>query len=269
VIEQPAKNLSLESVANERLPCEPTKLDRVVVIIPARNEEAALPMVLGDLPAVQVVIVVDNGSTDRTAEIAVHCGAQVVHEVRPGYGTACLAGLEEVNRHFLGESAADLLIIVFLDGDYSDYPNLLPELVQPILRGEADFVLGSRLRGEREPGAMPPQSIFGNRFACFLMRVLWGQAFTDLGPFRAIRFDRLRDLSMNDRDFGWTIEMQIKAVAAGLRIREIPVPYRRRIGVSKISGTVVGSAKAAVKILVTIAKYWWLLRRSRPQGAEH
>lgn len=269
MIEQLAKNLDLGIVANERLPTKPTKLDRVVVVIPARNEEAALPLVLGDLPPVEAVIVVDNGSTDRTAEIAVQCGAQVVREVRPGYGTACLAGIEEVNRRFHGERAVESLVIAFLDGDYSDYPNLLPELVQPILRGEADFVLGSRLRGERESGAMPPQSVFGNRFACFLMRVIWGQAFTDLGPFRAIRFDRLRDLHMNDRDFGWTIEMQIKAVAAGLRIREIPVPYRRRIGVSKISGTVVGSTKAAVKILVTIAKYWLLLRRSRPQGVEH
>jgi hypothetical protein len=146
-------------------------------------------------------------------------------------------------------------VVAFLDADYSDHPDLLPQLVTPIQNGEADFVLGSRLLGEREPGAMPPQSVYGNKFACALMRLFFGADYTDLGPFRAIRYDALRMLGMADRNFGWTVEMQIKATRANLRTLEIPVPYRRRIGVSKISGTVTGTIKAGWKILYTIAKY--------------
>jgi hypothetical protein len=152
-------------------------------------------------------------------------------------------------------------IVVFVDADYSDHPDLLPELIRPIALGEADFVLGSRLLGEREPGAMPPQSLYGNRLACFLMRILFGGQYTDLGPFRAIRYSTLCDLHMVDRNFGWTVEMQIKAVRAGLRTLEIPVPYRCRIGTSKISGTVSGTVKAGSKILYLIARYG-LTRRS-------
>jgi len=235
-------------------------LKHVAVIIPARNEEEAIECVLRDLPEVGIVLVVDNGSTDQTAVVAEYWGAQVVREPRTGYGSACLAGMSRLDSlgrdgHFPAE------IVVFLDGDYSDHPNLLPLLIEPIQSGRADFVLGSRLLGRREPGAMPPQSVYGNRLACFLMRLLWGTRYSDLGPFRAIRYDALRRLEMEDRNFGWTVEMQIKAATAGLEVVEIPVPYRRRIGASKISGTVRGTIKAGSKILYTIAKYGWKTRR--------
>lgn len=233
----------------------------VCVVIPARNEAASLPLVLGDLPDVERVVVVNNGSTDETASVAKEAGAIVVREQRAGYGSACLAGLAQLAA-WVEEVDFVPDVVVFLDGDYSDHPELLPQLVEPILSDRADFVLGSRLLGCREPGAMPPQSVYGNRLACLLMRLLWGARYTDLGPFRAIRYDALRQLRMEDRNFGWTVEMQIKAVVAGLRIVEIPVPYRRRIGVSKISGTVSGTVKAGAKILYTIAKYGWKTRRA-------
>jgi hypothetical protein len=158
-------------------------------------------------------------------------------------------------------------VVVFLDGDYSDHPERLPELVAPIFCGEADFVLGSRLLGEREPGAMPFQSLFGNRLACFLMRHLFGGRYTDLGPFRAIDYQALKGLGMADRNFGWTVEMQIKATRAGLRTLEIPVPYRRRIGQSKISGTLAGTVKAGWKILYVIAKYGSRGVRNKGRGS--
>jgi glycosyltransferase involved in cell wall biosynthesis len=241
----------------------PSELSEVVVIVPARNEEAALPLVLGDLPPVGRVIVVDNGSTDGTAEQARRHGAQVVREEQPGYGIACQAGLQEIERLVgIGEISRPQ-IVAFLDADYSDYPQMLPELAAPILSGDADFVLGSRLLGQREAGAMPMQSLFGNRLACFLMQLLWGFKYTDLGPFRLIRYDLLRQLEMQDLNYGWTIEMQIKAVVAGLRIMEMPVPYRRRIGISKISGTVSGSIQAGAKILLTIARFG---RKSKRQS---
>ena len=233
-----------------------TPLQSVVVVIPALNERQSLPLVLGDLPKVGQVIVVDNGSSDGTPEVAARCGATVVHESRKGYGSACLRGVEVI-RQMADREEIFPQIVGFLDGDYSDHPEKLPELLQPILDDRADFVLGSRLLGPREPGAMPPQSTCGNRVACFLLRVLLGAAYTDLGPFRAIGFEHLLLLDMKDRDFGWTVEMQIKAVRHRLRIQEIPVPYRQRIGVSKISGTISGTFKAGVKILYTIAKYAW------------
>lgn len=232
------------------------QLSEVVVIIPARNEEASLPLVLRDLPKVGRIIVIDNGSTDATADVARAHGATVISENCPGYGSACLAGLAAIEQFQKSESEIGR-VIVFLDADYSDHPELLPRLLEPILRGDADFVLGSRLLGEREPSAMPPQSIYGNKLACFLMKLLWGARYTDLGPFRAISYDALRRLEMEDRNFGWTVEMQIKAAAAGLRTLEIPVPYRRRIGTSKISGTIRGTIRAGWKILFTIAKYGW------------
>lgn len=225
-------------------------------MIPAHNEEQSLPLVLRDLPPVRTVYVVNNASTDRTSEVATSLGATVVVENQRGYGAACLRGLAAI-ADAVRRGGVPPKVVVFLDADYSDHPELLPELVQPILAGTADFVLGSRLLGEREPGAMPPQSVYGNKLACFLLRVLWGVRYTDLGPFRAIAYDALLGLAMEDRNFGWTIEMQIKAARAALRTFEVPVSYRRRIGVSKISGTISGSVRAGYKILYTIARYAW------------
>ena len=229
-------------------------LREVAVIIPAFNEEHALPLVLRDLPPVGKVIVANNNSSDGTARVALDGGAEVVNEPRRGYGSACLAGLGELERLIAAGDAAPRAV-VFVDADYSDHPDQLPELVEPILAGRADFVLGSRILGEREPGAMPPQSLYGNRLACALMRLFFGIRYTDLGPFRAIGYSQLCRLEMSDTNFGWTVEMQIKAAKAKLRTLEVPVPYRRRIGVSKISGTVHGSIMAGLKILYTIAKY--------------
>jgi len=243
-------------------------LDDVTVIIPALNEERSLPLVLGDLPRVGRVIVVDNGSSDATARVAADRGVTVVSERQRGYGAACLRGLATV-RDLIGRGHPAPRIVVFLDADYSDHPDMLPQLVAPILSGDADFVLGSRLLGLREPGAMPPQSVYGNKLACFLMRALFRVRYTDLGPFRAIDYARLCELEMADENFGWTIEMQIKAARAGLRHTEIPVPYRNRIGTSKISGTVSGTIKAGTKILYTIARYGLSRQhtKTRPSGA--
>ncbi len=242
-------------------------LDSVIVVIPALNEEQSLPLVLGDLPPVRQVIVVDNGSRDATADIATRHGATVVDQPQRGYGAACLRGLETI-RQSIDEGSPPPDIVAFVDADYSDYPDRLPELVEPIVEDQVDFVLGSRLLGTREPGAMPPQSVYGNHLACFLMRILFGAHYTDLGPFRAIRYDRLCELRMADENFGWTIEMQIKATRNHLRTQEIPVPYRRRVGSSKISGTFSGTVRASWKILYTIAKYG-LVRGDISNNREH
>ena len=221
----------------------------VLVIIPAFNEARSIGHVIGDIPDhVAEVVVVNNASTDETERNAAAAGATVLREDRQGYGWACLRGIDYARtRH------PD--VVVFLDGDYSDHPDEMDRLLDPIRRGEADFVVGSRMTGEREAGAMLPQALVGNRLACTLMRWLWGARFTDLGPFRAIRFPDLLALGMQDTTYGWTVEMQIKAVRAGLRCAEVPVSYRRRIGVSKITGTLAGTAKASAKILWTIGRY--------------
>ncbi len=231
----------------------------IAVVIPALNEETSLPLVLRDLPRhlVDDVVVVDNGSEDRTAEVARSSGARVVSEPQRGYGAACQRGLTEIAQSPQGPPD----VVVFLDADYSDHPEELPHLVQPILDDRFDLVLGSRLAGKREPGAMPPQSVWGNRLACWLMRLLFGVRYTDLGPFRAIRWTALERLGLCDRNYGWTVEMQVKAARAGLRILEVPVSYRRRIGTSKISGTVCGTFLAGTKILFLLARYGLFSRR--------
>lgn len=218
----------------------------VALIIPALNEEPALGKVLDAVPRELFarVIVADNGSTDRTAAIAREHGAEVVSEPRRGYGRACLAGLAT-----LDETTE---IVVFMDADGSDLPEEARELLWPIAAGEADLVIGSRALGRAEPGSLRRAQRWGNRLVVALIAVLYGHRYTDLGPFRAIRRASLEKLAMRDTDFGWTVEMQVKALRHGLRVREIPVSYRRRSGRSKISGTVAGTLRAGTKILWTL-----------------
>lgn len=223
------------------------------VLIPALNEEKALPFVLADMPNehIREVIICDNGSTDRTVDIARSLGATVVISNTRGYGSALLKGMD----YLAGKPACEQpSIIVFLDGDYSDFPEYIPALTAPIQRGEADLVIGSRVLGKAERGSLTPVQRFGNWLSTRLIHLLFGQKFTDLGPFRAIAYDKLLELNMQDKNYGWTVEMQVKAAKHKLRCVEIPVPYRARIGQSKVSGTLSGSAKAGVKILWTIFK---------------
>ncbi|MBZ0167138.1 MAG: glycosyltransferase family 2 protein [Candidatus Omnitrophica bacterium] len=224
----------------------------ISVIIPVFNEEVSLPKVMGDLPRelLHEIIVVDNASTDRSAAVAAELGCRVVTECRRGYGQACLAGIAAL------DPVTD--IVVFVDGDHSDHADQLPALLKPILDDDYEFVIGSRARGQREPGAMTPQAHYGNKLACFLMKLFWGVRYTDLGPFRAITLDALRRIGMTDQDFGWTIEMQIRAVEEGVRTIEVAVDYRKRVGTSKISGTLSGTILAGEKILRTIFKYRFL-----------
>jgi glycosyltransferase involved in cell wall biosynthesis len=225
-----------------------------IVVIPAMNEEDSIGEVLRHIPPnlASRVIVCDNASTDRTADIATFYGAIVVREGERGYGAACLRALAEA-RQYVPD------VVVFIDADYSDFPEEMPLLLAPILAGTADLVIGSRLLGDRcgqvEKGAFLPQARFGNWLATALIQHFWGVRFSDLGPFRAIRWNALEGLQMRDRNFGWTVEMQIKAAQQGLRCTEVPVSYRTRIGHSKITGTVKGTILAGYKILWTIVRY--------------
>ena len=228
---------------------------RSVIIIPALNEEAAIGGVVRSVrDQVDQVIVVDNGSTDRTAERAAEAGAETIHVAQPGYGRACLAGVD---------AAHDADLLIFMDGDGADDPNDLSALIEPILNGCADLVIGSRLSGKTENGALTLAQRFGNRLATQLMQWIWGGRFTDLGPFRAITHPAYETLNMQAETYGWTVEMQVRALKQNLRYSEVPVTYRRRIGVSKISGTVKGVVLAGWFILGTIFKEAILPDRSR------
>ena len=223
----------------------------IKVIIPAYNEEDSIGLVIRDIPdSVHEIIVVNNNSTDATAKNAKDAGATVLSEPKPGYGNACLKGID-----YLINQKTETNIVVFLDGDYSDYPEELSKIVAPIIDDDIDFVLGSRVERFREKGAMQPQQIFGNWLATFLMRLFFKSKFTDLGPFRAIKFDTLMRLKMEDPTYGWTVEMQLKILKQRFSYEEIAVKYRNRIGVSKVSGTVKGSIFAGIKILTWIFKY--------------
>lgn len=223
----------------------------IKLIIPAFNEENSIAKVINDIPKiVDEIIVIDNNSTDETAKNAEKAGATVLKEVKKGYGFACLKGLD-----YIANQTIKPTIVVFLDGDYSDYPAQLTSIVQPIIEENIDFVLGARVKELREPGAMTPQQIFGNWLATNLMKVFFGAKFTDLGPFRAIKYEKLVALKMTDTTYGWTVEMQLKVLKQKMSYLEIPVKYRTRIGISKVSGTVKGSIFAGVKILSWIFKY--------------
>src|SRR5690554_3275277 len=223
----------------------------IKVIIPAFNEEQSIAKVIGEIPHfVSEIIVVDNNSTDSTSKVAKDAGATVLFEKRKGYGYACLKGME-----YISKKGKKPDIIVFLDGDYSDYPSELTKIVNPIIEEDIDFVIGSRVRELREKGSMTFPQRFGNWLATSLMKLIYASTFTDLGPFRAIQYDKLLALEMEDKTYGWTVEMQLKALKKKYTYREIPVPYRNRIGVSKVSGTVKGATMAGVKILGWIFKY--------------
>jgi glycosyltransferase involved in cell wall biosynthesis len=220
------------------------------VIIPTYNEAQSIARVLGDIPRnVNEVLVVDSDSSDGTAAIAREMGAEVLREPRRGYGRACMTGLAAV-------TAAD--IVVFLDGDYSDRPAEMPILLEPLISDSADMVIGSRLAGARNPGALPWHSVFGNRLAAFLIGSLNGITLTDLGPFRAARYDMLMAMGLQESTYGWPVEMIVKGAHRGLRIVEVPVSYHHRLGSSKISGTFRGSVGAAWGILSAIVKYQFL-----------
>ena len=223
----------------------------IKVIIPAYNEQDSIAHVINDIPKnVDEVIVISNNSTDNTEKNARNAGATVLKESKKGYGFACLKGMDYISKQEIKPE-----IIVFLDGDYSDYPEQLTELVAPIINNNIDFVIGSRVKELREDGSMTPQQVFGNWLATFLMKLFFNAKFTDLGPFRAIKYDKLLALKMQDKTYGWTVEMQLKALKQKLTYLEIPMKYRNRIGVSKVSGTLKGTIFAGIKILSWIFKY--------------
>ncbi len=224
----------------------------VKVIIPAFNEENGVGQVIAEIPKhlVSEIIVVNNASTDKTVHVATSAGATVLHESISGYGRACLKGID-----YLKSSDSKPDIVVFLDADHSDHPEEMEQIIRPILDQEADLVIGSRSLGNMEKGSMTPQQVFGNWLATRLLKLFYGVTFTDLGPFRAITYSRLIELDMQDKTYGWTVEMQLKAAKSGFRCVEVPVRYRKRIGFSKISGTVKGTVMAGYKILYTIFRY--------------
>ncbi|MCF6296551.1 MAG: glycosyltransferase family 2 protein [Flavobacteriaceae bacterium] len=224
---------------------------KIKVIIPAYNEADSIAHVIHEIPSiVDEIIVVNNNSSDDTVKNAKNAGATVLNESQKGYGYACLKGMNYIKNQSVNPS-----IIVFLDGDYSDYPKELLKIIKPIKNDNIDFVIGARVKRLREQGSMTPQQIFGNWLATFLMRIFFRAKFTDLGPFRAIKYDKLLALSMEDKTYGWTVEMQLKVLKQKMTYVEIPVQYRNRIGVSKVSGTVKGSVLAGIKILSWIFKY--------------
>jgi len=225
---------------------------KICVIIPAFNEENGVGEVIREIPRplVSEVVVVNNASTDNTEKVAREAGATVLREPVPGYGRACLKGID-----YLKTLNTPPDIVVFLDADHSDYPEEMEQLIQPIATGSADLVIGSRALGKKESGSMTPQQIFGNWLATRLLHLIYKVKFTDLGPFRAIRFARLLELKMEDKTYGWTVEMQIKAAKKKLKCVEVPVRYRKRIGFSKVSGTVKGTVLAGYKIITTLLKY--------------
>jgi len=225
----------------------------VNVIIPAYNEEDSIGLVIKDIPSklVSEVIVCNNNSSDNTSEVAQNAGATVVDQPQKGYGSACLKGMEYIANKPISEQPD---VVVFLDGDYSDHPEEMEGMLKEIEENDMDLVIGSRALGNMEAGAMMPQQVFGNWLATTLLKFFYNYQFTDLGPFRAIKWKVLKDLGMEDPDFGWTVEMQARVAKAKLKCKEIPVSYRKRIGVSKISGTLKGTILAGHKILWTIFK---------------
>lgn len=233
--------------------CAPMEVTcKIGVIIPAFNEENGVGEVIREIPLslVSELVVVNNASTDNTEKVAREAGATVLREPVPGYGRACLKGID-----YLKTLSVPPDIVVFLDADHSDYPEEMEQLIQPIVTGNADLVIGSRALGKKESGSMTPQQIFGNWLATRLLHLIYKVKFTDLGPFRAIGFAQLLDLNMEDKTYGWTVEMQIKAAKKKLKCVEVPVRYRRRIGFSKVSGTVKGTVLAGYKIIATLLKY--------------
>jgi glycosyltransferase involved in cell wall biosynthesis len=226
----------------------------IKVIIPAYNEEKAIAHVIAAIPSsVFEIIVISNNSTDNTIAVAKNAGATVLIEKKMGYGYACLKGLEYISNQ---EIKPD--IVVFIDGDFSDFPEELTQLVTPIIDENIDFVIGSRTATLREKGSMTPQQIFGNWLACFLMKLFFKAKFTDLGPFRAIKYETLLALQMQDKTYGWTVEMQLKILKQNFSYVEIPVRYKNRIGISKVSGTIKGTVMAGIKIISWIFKYTFI-----------